>query len=295
MEMQQLEFVLAVMKTGSFTQAAKRCFTSRQNIAHAVKSAEREFGVELFWREGKNLKLTDDGKAFSEKAQAVINLLDDMHDIANENRRSLQPIGVVVSTTLLSALPADASGVFFDYPGGIRISESGYQDCVESVCAGLADGAFVIGMNRNFNMCDSLHIATIPVYAWTARSSSPATEKALKLEMLGGQRLILVSDDKLQYGSLMQSLQNSGIHNVRFSTITGAELAEKIVGADEGIGLVSEAFAQCVPEGTVAIPLDNSCPSWQVYALYQASAKSAQRFLALARNLKSRMSSPSLD
>lgn len=113
METQQLEFVLAVMKTGSFTQAAKRCFTSRQNIAHAVKSAEREFGVELFWREGKNLKLTDDGKAFSEKAQAVINLLDDMHDIANENRRPLQPIGVVVSTTLLSALPADASGVFF--------------------------------------------------------------------------------------------------------------------------------------------------------------------------------------
>lgn len=70
METQQLEFVLAVMKTGSFTQAAKRCFTSRQNIAHAVKSVEREFGVELFWREGKNLKLTDDGKAFSEKAQA---------------------------------------------------------------------------------------------------------------------------------------------------------------------------------------------------------------------------------
>lgn len=135
METQQLEFVLAVMKTGSFTQAAKRCFTSRQNIAHAVKSVEREFGVELFWREGKNLKLTDDGKAFSEKAQAAINLLDDMHDIANENRRSLQPIGVIVSTALLSALPADASGVFFDYPGGIRISESGYQDCVESVCA----------------------------------------------------------------------------------------------------------------------------------------------------------------
>lgn len=227
METQQLEFVLAVMKTGSFTQAAKRCFTSRQNIAHAVKSVEREFGVELFWREGKNLKLTDDGKAFSEKAQAVINLLDDMHDIANENRRSLQPIGVVVSTALLSALPADASGVFFDYPGGIRISESGYQDCVESVCAGLADGAFVVGMNRNFNMCDSLRIATIPVYAWTARSSSLATEKALKLEMLGGQRLLLVSDDKLQYGSLMQSLQNSGIHDVRFSTITGQNLPRK--------------------------------------------------------------------
>ena len=92
--------------------------SAKHSTAHAVKSVEREFGVELFWREGKNLKLTDDGKAFSEKAQAAINLLDDMHDIANENRRSLQPIGVIVSTALLSALPADASGVFFDYPGG---------------------------------------------------------------------------------------------------------------------------------------------------------------------------------
>lgn len=62
MEAQQLEFVLAAMKADSFAQAARKCYTSRQNISHAVKATEREFGVVLFKRENKKLVLTEDGK-----------------------------------------------------------------------------------------------------------------------------------------------------------------------------------------------------------------------------------------
>ena len=55
METQQLEFAMAAIRAGNFTQAAKRCFTSRQNIAHAVKSIEGIFHLTLFRREGRQL------------------------------------------------------------------------------------------------------------------------------------------------------------------------------------------------------------------------------------------------
>lgn len=107
METQQLEFVLAAMKADSFAQAARKCYTSRQNISHAVKATEREFGVVLFKRENKKLVLTEDGKIFSAKAQRVLDTVREMHQIAAHNgSQTFEALNVAVSTALFSALPS---------------------------------------------------------------------------------------------------------------------------------------------------------------------------------------------
>lgn len=171
METQQLEFVLAAMKADSFAQAARKCYTSRQNISHAVKATEREFGVVLFKRENKKLVLTEDGKIFSAKAQRVLDTVREMHQIAAHNgSQTFEALNVAVSTTLFSALPSGTAEMLLNWPGGVRFEEMDYEDCIGCASDESVDGALIISMNRDCPGCDSFHIATMPVYAWIGKN-----------------------------------------------------------------------------------------------------------------------------
>lgn len=141
METQQLEFVLAAMKADSFAQAARKCYTSRQNISHAVKATEREFGVVLFKRENKKLVLTEDGKIFSAKAQRVLDTVREMHQIAAHNgSQTFEALNVAVSTTLFSALPSGTAEMLLNWPGGVRFEEMDYEDCIGCASDESVDG-----------------------------------------------------------------------------------------------------------------------------------------------------------
>lgn len=173
METQRLEFVLAAMKADSFSQAARKCYTSRQSISHAVKATEREFGVVLFKREDKKLVLTEDGKIFSAKAQRVLDTVREMHQIAAHNgSQTFEALNVAVSTALFSALPSGTAEMLLNWPGGVRFEEMDYEDCIGCASDESVDGALVISMNRDYPGCDSFHIATMPVYAWIGKKIS---------------------------------------------------------------------------------------------------------------------------
>ena len=62
MEIQQLRYFLAAANCSNFSRAAKQCFTSRQNIAHAMNVLERELGITLFERKGNGVELTPAGR-----------------------------------------------------------------------------------------------------------------------------------------------------------------------------------------------------------------------------------------
>ena len=75
MEIQQLRHVLAAAQASNYSQAAKKCFTSRQNIAHSVKVIENELDVTMFNREGSEMVLTPEGKRVVRQAGEIIALL----------------------------------------------------------------------------------------------------------------------------------------------------------------------------------------------------------------------------
>lgn len=291
METQQLEFVLAAMKADSFAEAARKCYTSRQNVSHAVRATEREFGIVLFRREDKKLVLTEDGKNFSAKAQRVLDMVREMHQIAaHDELQTSDPLNVAISTTLFSALPPDAGEMLLNWPGGVRLNEMDYEDCIRRTCDGSVDGALVISMNRDYPGCDSYHIATMPVYAWIGKESPLAHQQTVAIEELEGRQLLLVSKGDSQYRQMFLILRNRGIHDVNYSVITGIDLAHELVKRTDSIGVVSEVFAMNAPSDTVVIPFDGSFPAWQIQLLYQSSAETSRRTLALAHFAKERLS-----
>lgn len=71
MTIQQCKYVLAIAKTGSFSEAAKQLFIAQSSLSISVKSLEQELGIRIFERSGNGVYLTDEGSEFVKYATQI--------------------------------------------------------------------------------------------------------------------------------------------------------------------------------------------------------------------------------
>jgi DNA-binding transcriptional LysR family regulator len=62
MEMHQVRYFLAVVRSGNFTRAAEECHVSQPSLTRAIKMLEGELGNDLFYRERPGVLLTELGQ-----------------------------------------------------------------------------------------------------------------------------------------------------------------------------------------------------------------------------------------
>lgn len=62
MDMTKLSYFVAAAETGSFTEAARRVYTSQPNISKQILSLENELGMKLFHRDNRTVRLTKAGE-----------------------------------------------------------------------------------------------------------------------------------------------------------------------------------------------------------------------------------------
>ena len=72
MELHQLKYFIAVVETGSFSKAAKRCFVAQPSLSQQIIKLEKEIGSKLFDRLGKKVVLTESGNALLPGAKRII-------------------------------------------------------------------------------------------------------------------------------------------------------------------------------------------------------------------------------
>lgn len=80
MRIESLRYFLEIAQFGSFSLAARKLYISQQGLSKAAQALEKELGVDLFERSGKNVHLTEAGRAFAPLARRCV----DAHDAAKE-------------------------------------------------------------------------------------------------------------------------------------------------------------------------------------------------------------------
>lgn len=75
MNIQQLEYFLAVAKFLNFTRAAEKYYISQTAITQQIKSLEEQLEVKLFNRSKRYVELTPAGMVFVEEAKNIINIM----------------------------------------------------------------------------------------------------------------------------------------------------------------------------------------------------------------------------
>jgi DNA-binding transcriptional LysR family regulator len=72
MTLRQLEYLVAIAETGSFTLAATRLHVSQPTLSQQIRTLELETGVQLIERLSRGVRLTPAGKAMYAEAQATL-------------------------------------------------------------------------------------------------------------------------------------------------------------------------------------------------------------------------------
>lgn len=77
MDIEALRSFVAFVETGSFTQAARQTFRTQSAISMQMKKLESDTGQVLFQKQGRNLRLTDQGRLLSSYARRILAMHDE--------------------------------------------------------------------------------------------------------------------------------------------------------------------------------------------------------------------------
>ncbi|RME72002.1 MAG: LysR family transcriptional regulator [Verrucomicrobia bacterium] len=98
MEMHQLRYFVAVAETGSFTEAARRCFVSQPSLSQQIIKLEGELGSPLFDRLGRRVELTESGRRLLARARRILFEVEDaVREVRDTGARGLLRLGVLPS------------------------------------------------------------------------------------------------------------------------------------------------------------------------------------------------------
>lgn len=140
----QLELFLAVAATQSFSRAARIVGISQSALSQAIAQMEYLLDVKLVHRTRRTVMLTPAGRAFRQRAEAVVN---DLRSAVREARSEADPgqgrvVVVCLSSVILRILPAVTKAFRTQWPlATIVIREDDPELCVKQVKLESADVA----------------------------------------------------------------------------------------------------------------------------------------------------------
>lgn len=72
MTLQQLKYILEIVRCGSISEAAKQLYISQPSLSNAVKEIEQKIGASIFLRTPKGIALSNEGTEFLSYARQVV-------------------------------------------------------------------------------------------------------------------------------------------------------------------------------------------------------------------------------
>lgn len=142
MNLQQLEYIVALHKYKSFSKAAEACFITQATLSTMVKRLEDELDLVLFDRTSTPVITTDDGQAIVREAQKALFHGNRMKQLSSELRHKIEGelrIGII-PTVAGNLLHRILPGLLTKYPQlTLTIQEIPTAEIVKQLKAGELD------------------------------------------------------------------------------------------------------------------------------------------------------------
>ena len=149
MDLRQLEYVVAVADSLSFTRAADRCHVVQSALSHQIQRLEAELDVRLFERTSRRVRTTLAGEVLVTHARRILAIVGEaraeLDALAGLERGELSVGATQTAGRLVDVIAL--FGAFHRQHSGIKLAAmSGpASELVEGVRAGSLDLAFVAG------------------------------------------------------------------------------------------------------------------------------------------------------
>lgn len=91
MNFDQLTILDVVVRTGTISKAAEKVFKTQPAISMALKRLEQEVGFAIFDRKGYRLELTEKGRIYYDKSQAILSQMQQLNSLSESFKKGEEP------------------------------------------------------------------------------------------------------------------------------------------------------------------------------------------------------------
>lgn len=146
MNIKHAQYVLAILRAGSITEAAKQLYISQPSLSQTIRQAEEQLGTPIFNRDVDPMTLTYAGQMYVQAARQVMNidtnLLNEIEEIKKESHGRMR-LGFSVQRGM-QLLPLVIPEFIKKYPHvKIELQEQGSDTLEQLIIEGVCDLALI--------------------------------------------------------------------------------------------------------------------------------------------------------
>ncbi|MEH6994307.1 LysR family transcriptional regulator [Neobacillus drentensis] len=238
MNIEKLEYLLEVARTGSYSAAAQNLHVSQSGISQSILNVEKELGVKIFHRSRQGVIPTDEGKKVIRSAYEILNKFQELKDEINPDvDKNTGELKISTAAGFIKALLKPLASIKNENPSvNIEVSEKSTLNVIEDIVQEQSEIGLIgiygdVIKNRDGIICEILLEGKMAVYV---NNQSPLVffESITPQELLK-QPLLLYNGDYLKWFT-HNFQEKHGPLNIVFTT---NETDVIIKAALEGLGI----------------------------------------------------------
>jgi LysR family transcriptional regulator, transcription activator of glutamate synthase operon len=258
MELRQIQYFMEVAKREHVTDAAVALHVAQSAVSRQIVNLEAELGVDLFIREGRNVKLTPIGRVFLDHMEQAMKVID---NAKREVEEFLDPKKGIVRIGFPSSLapytlPTVISAFRENYPEvQFQLKQGSYHDLTDHVVKGEIDMA-LLGPLPKSEKVEGHILFTENIVALLPKDHVLAKEKGLKLSQLQSDSFILFPKGYILRDIIVNACQQIGFSPKVSFEGEDIDSIKGLVSAGLGVTLIPEiTLVDSLPRATVMIPV----------------------------------------
>lgn len=142
MNLQQLEYILALDKHRHFAKAAEACFVTQPTLSMMIQKLEDELGIKLFDRKRQPIQPTEDGREIIERARQIVADVSRLKEYTKERKQDVSgEVRMAIIPTLAPyLLPLFLNSLMEKHPQlKVKIRELVTEDIISQLKKGELD------------------------------------------------------------------------------------------------------------------------------------------------------------
>ena len=295
MNLRQLYYFKAVAELEHYTQAAEKLYVSQSSLSHAIGELEKELGVKLFTRQGRNVKLTKHGELFYPHVKKTVETLENGISTLREYIDPDRGTVVLSAFSSLDPFVSDAIVQYFSETHRVDVRFQYEHDGFHEIHRKLLNGDIDLAFSTQIDdpRLEGRKIGEHPLVLLVPEDHRFAKEKSIRLEQLSGENFAAF-DAESQLGIQIKAYFDS--LGVKPNVIMEARQDEVIYG------LVSSSHSVAItplplhnpPSNVKILPISDDIPKRELYLLWNKerymppAAGCFKDFVAEKENLFSR-------
>ena len=268
MKLRQVQYVLTIADTGTFTEAAEELYISQSALSKQIIALEKELGMPLFDRSRRKIALTPAGETFLKHARTLTEtyrvMMAEMSEYKTAPSLSILAIPVIAQYGIPSYL-AQFRRAHPDLD--VTLEEREAVSVLSALDDHEHDLAFVRDNYLDAKRYDSLVIAQDKLLVAVSKTHRFADRLSVSLKELADENLITVGKASLIQGLAVDACRQAGFEPRIFYASYRAESILGLAASNSGVALMMEKiFHYSKHVGVMGVPLDEAITSNVVLA-----------------------------